>query len=210
MQTIKEVIIVEGRYDKNTLSQVVRATILETRGYGLFSDKQKLQLIRRLAKERGVIVLTDSDQAGFLIRNHLRGSVPEGRVLHAYIPDRAGKERRKTRPGKEGKLGVEGMDASTLLEALRRAGATFGVETSCEITPSPSVPPLQGGELAGPQLTKAHLFEAGLTGGVGSREKRLALLRALDLPENLTTNGLLEMLNVLYGYEEALRVIGVE
>jgi len=195
MDEILEVIIVEGRYDKNTLSQVVRATILETRGYGIFSDKQKLQLIRRLAKERGVIILTDSDNAGFLIRNHLKGSLQEGRVLHAYIPDRHGKERRKTEAGKEGKLGVEGMDRETLLEALRRAGATFRAGPGEAET----------GE--GAKLTKAHLYQAGLSGRSDSKARRQALLKALDLPENLTTNGLLDVLNVLYSYEEGLGVI---
>jgi len=193
MDEILEVIVVEGRYDKNTLSQVVRATILETRGYGIFSDKQKLQLIRRLAIERGVVILTDSDSAGFLIRNHLKGSVSEGRILHAYIPDRQGKERRKTEAGKEGKLGVEGMDRETLLEALRRAGATFRDEST------------RAGER--PTLTKTHLFEAGLTGRPDSKVKRQALLKSLDLPEHLTTNGLLEVLNALFSYEDGLRVI---
>ena len=194
MDEILEVIIVEGRYDKNALSQVVRATILETRGYGVFSDKEKLRLIRRLAKERGVIILTDSDNAGFLIRNHLKGKVPEGRVLHAYIPDRYGKERRKAQAGREGKLGVEGMDRETLLEALRRSGATFR----------------DAGETvrqAEQKLTKAQLFEAGLTGGVESRMRRKALLQRLDLPENLTTNGMLDMLNMLYSYEEGLALL---
>jgi len=195
MDEILEVIIVEGRYDKHTLAQVVRGTILETRGYGIFSDKEKLKLIRRLAKERGVILLTDSDKAGFLIRNHLKGKLSEGRVLHAYIPDRMGKERRKSQASREGKLGVEGMDGEVLLEALRRAGATFRGDAECDVSSER-------------KLTKAHLFEAGLTGGVGSEQRRRALLKRLDLPENLTTNGLLDMLNVLYSYEEALRVIG--
>ncbi|MCL2587781.1 MAG: DUF4093 domain-containing protein [Oscillospiraceae bacterium] len=194
MEEILEVIIVEGRYDKNTLSQVVRATILETRGYGIFSDKQKMQLIRRLAKERGVIVLTDSDSAGFLIRNHLKGSVPEGRVLHAYIPDRQGKERRKDHAGKEGKLGVEGMDRETLLETLRRAGATFrdGVGDAL---------------VEGPKLTKTHLYQAGLSGHPDSKQRRQKLLKTLDLPENLTANGLLDMLNVLFSYEEGQKIM---
>jgi len=195
MDEILEVILVEGRYDKNTLSQIVRGTILETRGYGIFSDKEKLRLIRRLAKERGVIILTDSDKAGFLIRNHLKGKVPEGRVLHAYIPDRHGKERRKTQAGREGKIGVEGMDRETLLLALRRSGATF--RDSEEVVAQSEL-----------KLTKTHLFEAGLTGGVESRMKRKALLKRLDLPENLTANGLLDMLNVLYSYEDGLRVMG--
>ena len=141
-----------------------------------------------------MIILTDSDIAGFLIRNRLKGSVPEGRVLHAYIPDRPGKERRKGKAGKEGKLGVEGMDKETLLLALRQAGATFRGG---------------GGESVqtGPKLTKAHLFEAGLTGGVGSRTKRQTLLKQLDLPENLTTNGLLDMLNMLYSFEAGLKLL---
>jgi ribonuclease M5 len=195
MDEILEVIIVEGRYDKNTLSQVVRATILETRGYGIFTDKQKLQLIRRLAIERGVVILTDSDSAGFLIRNHLKGSVPEGRILHAYIPDRQGKERRKSEGGREGKLGVEGMDRETLLEALRRAGATFrgGAEEA---------------GAKGPKLTKTHLYQAGLSGRPDSKLRRAALLKALDLPAHLTANGLLDVLNVLFSYEEGLRVLG--
>jgi len=197
MDEILEVIIVEGRYDKNTLSQVVRATILETRGYGVFSDKEKLRLIRRLAKERGVIILTDSDNAGFLIRNHLKGKVPEGRVLHAYIPDRRGKERRKVQGGREGKLGVEGMDRETLLEVLRRCGATF--RDSGEMV-----------DQSEQKLTKAHLFGAGLTGGVESRMKRKVLLKRLDLPENLTTNGMLDMLNMLYSYEEGLRLLALD
>lgn len=194
MEEILEVILVEGRYDKNTLSQVVHATILETSGYGIFSDKQKLQLIRRLAKAQGVIILTDSDNAGFLIRNHLKGQVPEGRILHAYIPDRPGKERRKQASSKEGKLGVEGMDAETLLTALRRAGATF-----------------RGREAAGEgetrKLTKAHLYEAGLSGGPDSKARRHMLFKQLDLPENLTANGLLDVLNALYCYEEGIEVI---
>ena len=196
MQRIKEVIIVEGRYDKNTLSQVVQATILETSGYGIFNDKQKLQLIRRLAVERGVIVLTDSDSAGFLIRNHLKGSVAEGRVLHAYIPDRKGRERRKAQAGKEGKLGVEGMDPETLLTALRQAGATFEQETLA-----------QNGTGETQKLTKAQLFEAGLTGRPDSKARRLKLLAQLDLPEHLTTNGLLDVLNALYDYDTGLALI---
>jgi len=194
LQEVLEAILVEGRYDKNTLTQVVRGTILETSGYGIFSDRQKLQLIRRLAKVRGVIILTDSDKAGFLIRNHLKGQVPEGRVLHAYIPDRSGKERRKNTPSSEGKLGVEGMDAVTLLTALRRAGATFRDCADIKVQ-------------SGPSLTKAHLFEAGLSGGPDSKARRLALQRRLDLPENLTANGLLDVLNALYSYEAGWAVI---
>ena len=130
MVKIREVIVVEGRYDKNTLSQVVDATILETKGFGIFKDKAQLRLLRRAAQARGLIVLTDSDGAGFVIRNYLRGVLPPERVKHAYIPDVPGKERRKAAPGKEGKLGVEGMSPELLLEALRRAGATVEGETA--------------------------------------------------------------------------------
>ena len=124
MLRIKEAIVVEGRYDKNTLSQLVDTVILETSGFGVFKDRERLDLLRRLAEERGLIVLTDPDGAGFLIRNYLKGSIPPDRVKHAYVPDVPGKERRKRAPGKEGKLGVEGMDPEVLRQALLRAGAT--------------------------------------------------------------------------------------
>ena len=194
MDEILEVILVEGRYDKHTVSQVVDATILETRGYGIFSDKEKLKLIRRLAATRGVILLTDSDRAGFLIRNHLKGKLQGGSVLHAYIPDRYGKERRKTKAGREGKLGVEAMDREILLKALKNAGATFR---------DGKAEPVQNKQ----KLSKAQLYQAGLSGGVESQKKRKALFKSLDLPENLTTNGLLDMLNALYSYEEAQQLI---
>ena len=126
---MKEVIVVEGRYDKNTLSQIVDAVIIETSGFGIFNDAQKQKLLRRLAAERGLIVLTDSDGAGFVIRNFIKGCVDPALVRHAYIPDVTGKERRKSAPSKEGKLGVEGMRPEVLLDALRRAGATVGGET---------------------------------------------------------------------------------
>ncbi|MGM9607222.1 MAG: toprim domain-containing protein [Oscillospiraceae bacterium] len=185
---IKEAIVVEGRYDKNTLSQVVDALILETGGFGVFKDSEKLALLRRMAQKRGLIVLTDSDGAGFVIRNYLKGAIDPNRVKHAYIPDRLGKERRKRTPGKEGKLGVEGMRPEVLLDALRRAGATF----------------LDGEESARTPvvLTKADLFALGLTGRPDSGARRAALLRRLDLPEHLTANALLDVLSALYTREE--------
>ena len=189
MKRIKEAIVVEGRYDKNTLSQVVDTLILETSGFGIFKDAQKLSLLRRVAEERGLVVLTDSDGAGFVIRNYLKGAVDPALVKQAYIPDRYGKEKRKSAPGKEGKLGVEGMEPEVLLEALRRAGCTF----------------LDEGEASAPshrQITKADLFAAGLSGGAGAAEKRQMLLKRLDLPEHLSSNALLEVLNALYGYDE--------
>lgn len=184
---VREVIVVEGRYDKNTLSQVVDATILETKGFGIFKDKAQLRLLRRAAQARGLIVLTDSDGAGFVIRNYLRGVLPPERVKHAYIPDVPGKERRKAAPGKEGKLGVEGMSPELLLEALRRAGATVEGETAA---------PTRG------RITKADLVELGLSGGVGSGEKRLTLLKKLGLPEHMSPNAMLQALNLLYTREE--------
>lgn len=185
---IKEAIVVEGRYDKNTLSQVVDALILETGGFGVFKKPDTLALLRRVAQRQGLIVLTDSDGAGFVIRNYLKGAINPAQVKHAYIPDRAGKERRKRTPGKEGKLGVEGMRPEVLLDALRRAGATF-VENEA--------PPQ-----AHAVLTKADLFALGLTGRPDSGARRTALLKQLDLPEHLTGNALLEVLSALYDRKE--------
>ena len=189
MKKIKEVIVVEGRYDKNTLFQVVDAVVITLGGFAVFNDREKLAFLRRLTETQGLIILTDSDGAGFVIRNYLKGSLPPDKVKQAYIPDVQGKERRKRRPGKEGKLGVEGMSPESLLEALRRAGATFLDETA-EKTPR------------GDPLTKADLFQLGLTGGQDSAARRQALLRRLDLPEHLTANGLLEALNLLYDRRE--------
>lgn len=190
-QAIREVVVVEGRYDKNALSQVVDATIVTLGGFAVFNDREKLAFLRRLAEQRGLIVLTDSDGAGFVIRNYLKGALPRDRVKQAYIPDIPGKERRKRTPGKEGKLGVEGMKPAVLLEALRRAGATFADEETV-------------GERRKDPITKADLFALGLTGGTDSAAKRRALLKALDLPEHLTPNAMLEALNLLYSREAFL------
>ena len=192
MKKIKEVIVVEGRYDKNTLSQVVDATVVTLGGFAVFNDREKLAFLRRLALERGLIVLTDSDGAGFVIRNYLKGALPRDLVKQAYIPDIHGKERRKRAPGKEGKLGVEGMRPQVLLESLRRAGATFLDEEDQSTAPKEPI-------------TKADLFALGLTGGTGSAARRQALLRQLDLPEHLTANALLEALNLLYTREAFLK-----
>ena len=185
MRKIKEVIVVEGRYDKNTLSQAVDATVITLGGFSVFNDREKLAFLRRLAEKQGLIVLTDNDGAGFVIRNYLKGALPKELVKQAYIPDIHGKERRKRTPGKEGKLGVEGMKPEVLVEALRRAGATFLDEA--EVSAEPKEP-----------ITKADLFELGLSGGADSAAKRQALLKKLELPEHLTANGLLETLNLLY------------
>lgn len=194
MFRIREAIVVEGRYDKNTLSQVVDTVILETAGFGVFKNQELVALLRRLAEERGLIVLTDSDGAGFLIRNHLKGALPPDRVKHAYIPDVSGKERRKRTPGKEGKLGVEGMSPAVLEEALRRAGATFLGEE-----PDPA---------AREPITKADLYALGLSGGPDAARRRGALLRRLDLPEHMSPNALLPVLNALYRREEFLEEAG--
>ena len=189
MRKIREVIVVEGRYDKNTLSQLVDATIITLGGFAVFNDREKVAFLRRLAEEQGLIVLTDSDGAGFVIRNYLKGALPKDKVKQAYIPDIYGKERRKRAPGKEGKLGVEGMKPEVILEALRRAGATFLDETAAETAPKTPV-------------TKADLMEWGLVGGEGSAERRQALLKRLDLPEHLTANAMLEAVNLLFGRKE--------
>lgn len=193
MRKIREVIVVEGRYDKNTLSQVVDATVVTLGGFSVFNDREKLAFLRRLAEKQGLIVLTDSDGAGFVIRNYLKGALPRDRVKQAYIPDIHGKERRKRAPGKEGKLGVEGMRPAVLLEALRRAGATF-LDEAGEAAPVKD------------PITKADLFDLGLTGGPDSAAKRQALLKRLDLPEHLTANGMLEALNLLYSREELFQL----
>ena len=188
MRKIREVIVVEGRYDKNTISQVVDATVVTLGGFSVFNNKEKLAFLRRLAEERGLIVLTDSDGAGFVIRNYLKGALPKDKVKQAYIPDIHGKERRKRHAGKEGKLGVEGMRPEVLLETLARAGATFlAGEGESALRKEP--------------ITKADLFTLGLTGGPDSSAKRQTLLKKLDLPEHLTANGMLEALNLLYDRE---------
>ena len=194
MRKVREVIVVEGRYDKNALSQVVDATIITLGGFAVFNDREKLSFLRRLAEERGLIVLTDSDGAGFVIRNYLKGALPKDQVKQAYIPDIHGKERRKRAPGKEGKLGVEGMRPAVLLEALRRAGATFEDEGPVE-------------ERRGDPITKADLYALGLTGGQDSQSRRRALLKQLGLPERITTNALLEALNILCTREEFLSAL---
>lgn len=189
MLRIKEAIVVEGRYDKNTLSQMVDTIIVETAGFGVFKNSEKLALFRGLAAERGLIILTDPDGAGFVIRNFLKGSIPPEQVKHAYVPDILGKERRKRTPGKEGKLGVEGMRPQILEQALRRAGATFLDENA---------PPVRQGR----PITKADLMVLGLSGGMGAADRRQMLMEQLKLPKHLSPNAMLEVLNALFSYEE--------
>lgn len=192
MVKVKEAIVVEGRYDKNTLSQIVDAPILETSGFGIMNDKAQLSLLRQVAQKRGLIIFTDSDGAGFVIRNYLKGAIPAAYIKHAYIPDVPGKERRKAAPGKEGKLGVEGMTPQVILDCLRRAGAT-----------------LEGENISQPStaLTKADLVDLGLSGTAESKSRRLALQKKLDLPEHMSSNALLQALNLLYTKDEICGVL---
>lgn len=189
--SISEVIVVEGRYDKNTLSQFLDATIIETNGFGVFSDSEKINLLRALGEKRGLIILTDSDGAGFLIRNRIKGSLDSSYIKHAYIPDIVGKERRKRAPSKEGTLGVEGMSCDIIINALRLAGASF------EDGPSP----VSGGE-----ITKSDLFELGLSGGIGAAGKRKRFMRSLKLPEKLSANAMIDVLNILMTREELFSI----
>lgn len=194
MVRIKEAIVVEGRYDKNTLCQIVDAPILETAGFGIFKDKQQMALLRRVAEKRGLIVFTDSDGAGFVIRNHIKSAIPAKYLKHAYIPDIPGKEKRKSTPGKEGKLGVEGMTKEVILEALRKAGATIEGESAAESR----------------GITKQDLMALGLSGGPDAGAKRLALLKKLNLPEHMSANAMLQALNLLYSLEELEQILRSE
>ena len=191
MVKIKEAIVVEGRYDKNTLSQILDAPILETSGFGIFKDKQQMALLRRIAETRGLIVFTDSDGAGFVIRNHIKSAIPGKYLKHAYIPDIYGKEKRKAAPGKEGKLGVEGMTGEVILESLRRAGATIEGEETLVVR----------------QISKQDLMELGLSGGPDASAKRLKLLKKLSLPERMSPNAMLQALNLLYTLEELTTIV---
>ena len=191
MHSVREVIVVEGRYDKNALSQVVDAVIIETSGFGIFNDAEKRKLLQTMAEARGLIVLTDSDGAGFVIRNYIKSCVDPKLVKHAYIPDIYGKERRKSAPSREGKLGVEGMKPQVLLDALIRAGATFDDEENKKTTP---------------RISKADMYARGLSGREGSAEKRAQLIKQLGLPERLTADGLLDVLNATMSREEFLSI----
>ena len=191
MVKIKEAILVEGRYDKNTLSQIVDAPILETNGFGIFKDKKQMALLRQVAEKRGLIVFTDADGAGFVIRNHVKSAIPGKFLKHAYTPDIFGKERRKDKAGKEGKLGVEGMKPEIILEALRKAGATIEGE---------DIPAVNA-------ISKQDMMDLGLSGGADASAKRLALLKKLNLPEHMSANALLQALNLLYSLEELQKLV---
>ncbi len=185
MYNVSQAIVVEGKYDKIKLDQLVDAPIISTDGFGIFRDRELLALLRRLAEKRGLVVLTDPDAAGFRIRNYIKSAIPGESVIHAYIPDIYGKERRKAAPGKEGKLGVEGVPAECIIEALRRAGVL------AETADAPHQ-----------RLTKADMYELGLSGGPESASRRRELCKRLALPQRLSANALLEVLNALMTPEE--------
>lgn len=191
MIKIREAIVVEGRYDKNTLSQIVDAPIFQTNGFSVMNDRSQLALLRRVAQQRGLIVFTDADGAGFVIRNYLKSAIAPELLKHAYIPDIAGKEKRKSAPGKEGKLGVEGMTPEVILASLRHAGATIEGETSAVAS----------------GITKQDFMELGLSGGSNSSAKRKVLLKKLQLPEHMSANALLQALNLLYTKEEIHKIV---
>ncbi len=186
MIKVKEAVIVEGKYDKIKLSSIIDGLIIETRGFQIFSDKKQMDLIRRLADTRGILILTDSDSAGFIIRNYLTGAISPEKIKHAYVPDILGKESRKEKASKEGKLGVEGVPVKAIVEALERAGVVCGGE-ECP---------------AGRKITKTDLYFAGLSGGRNSVKQRQALLKALQLPEHLAVNSLVGVLNSILSYDE--------
>ena len=196
MLKTNEVIIVEGKYDKNTLSQVVEAVVIPVSGFSLFNNREMQNFLKNLAKEKGIVVMTDSDSAGFMIRNFIKSSIPKDRLKHAYIPDVYGKERRKREASKEGKLGVEGMDPEVLVQSLRDAGVVFEDED-----PKTS----QKKE----QVTKADLYALGITGKENSALIRKGIIQALGLPEHISTNGMLEVMNLLYSREEVIDLITV-
>lgn len=192
MLKIKEAIIVEGRYDKIKLKNLVDTTIIETNGFRVFSDKEKQLLIRKIAQTRGILVFTDSDSAGFVIRNFLRGAVDKSKIKHCYIPQINGKEKRKAHSSKEGFLGVEGVSDEVIIDAIRKSGATIIGEES----------QAQSGE-----ITKSDLYRLGLTGRENSEKLRKALLKKLGMPSYLTTNAMLSAINCLYSLEELKNIV---
>jgi ribonuclease M5 len=191
MIKINKIIVVEGKYDKIKLSSIVDGVIIETSGFGIFKDKEKQKLIRRLAAEKGLLILTDSDSAGFMIRSFLSSIVPNEYITNVYIPDIFGKEKRKEAPSKEGKLGVEGVSSEILIQALQKAGVSSSSSESSSHK----------------KVTNVDLFEDGFSGGTDSREKRLKLLRFLELPERMTTKALLQVINSIMTYDEYKKAV---
>ena len=190
MIRVKQAILVEGKYDQNALKQLVDTEVFVTNGFGVLSDREQIALLRRIAEKCGLIILTDSDGAGFLIRSKLKGMLPQKSVLHAYIPDIVGKEKRKKTASKEGKLGVEGMPPEVLISALRDCGAELD------------------GETAAPKnaVTRADFYELGLSGGVNSAQKRKAILKAAKLPERMSTAAMLGAVRLLYDRDEFIKL----
>lgn len=194
MIKIDKVIIVEGRYDKIKLSSMIDGIIIETEGFGIFKDKDKQKLIRKLAETKGIAILTDSDSAGFVIRNFITSIVPKEYITNVYIPDIYGKEKRKDSPSKEGKLGVEGISAEILKEAFKKAG--IGVSQS------------ETNERK--KITLNDFFDDGLTGDTQSKKKRTDLLKKLDLPERMSTKAMLDILNTFITYDEYKKLVESE
>lgn len=190
MIKLDRAVIVEGKYDKIRLSNILDALIITTDGFSVFKNKEKQKFLRRLAEEKGLVVITDSDSAGFMIRNFISSCVPKDRVINVYIPDIFGKEKRKSAPSAEGKLGVEGVKDEVILQALKKAGVT--AETT---------------EKKGRQITNIDLFEYGLSGGENSSEKRKKLLDKLSLPERLSTTSLVRALNSFVTYDEFIETV---
>lgn len=186
MIKIDKIIVVEGKYDKIKLSSLIDGVIIDTEGFGIFKNKDKQKLLRTLAEKKGLLVLTDSDSAGFLIRNFISSIVPCEFITNAYIPDLYGKEKRKETASKEGKLGVEGVPSNVIVEALNKAGITCTVTDNCELR----------------KVSNIDFFEDGLAGTTDSKTNRLKLLRYLDLPERLSSKGLLEVINTIMTYDE--------
>lgn len=193
MIKIKEAILVEGKYDVNTLRQIVDTVVIETGGFRIFNDKERMQMIRRIAAKRGILILTDSDGAGFVIRNFLKGALPASQVKHAYIPDIMGKESRKAHASKEGKLGVEGMRPEVLRKVLLRAGATILENRGVDETPS--------------GITKSDFYALGLSGGPHSAKRRQLLLKELDLPAHMSANALIDFLNAVSDANEIQKIL---
>ncbi len=191
MIRLQQAVVCEGKYDKIKLSSVIDGIIIPTDGFGIFRNKEKLGLLRRLARTRGIVIFTDSDAAGFKIRSYLGGSIPEGKIYHAYIPDILGKEKRKEKPSSEGKLGVEGVPMEVITSALERAGVT-GLDTLLDHRE---------------KITKLDLYNDGISGGAESKTLRLALLKQLDLPERLSVNAMLEVMNAFITKEEYQEIV---
>ncbi len=191
MVKISEVIIVEGKYDKNTLSQIVDATIVETGGFGVFNDKERLALMRKLADKRGIIIFTDGDGAGFIIRNFLKGAIAKDKIKHAFVPDIYGKEKRKNSPSKEGKLGLEGMKPEIILDALKKSGATIEGDESYQRN----------------ELTTADYFALGLSGGNNSDALRSAVKNKMGLPEKMSSKALFQALSILTTKDELMSIV---